>query len=256
MIPLRVRLHREYNRWYQWLLRWCWSVQGKDAPRVYMFHSVVTNLSQVYSQFAITKDSFECFIENLVTKGQKAMDEDTLYKAIDNPSQYTNRYCVTFDDIYDTVYTNAYPVLKKYNIPFVIFVTDELVGKVDPCSKFPMVTYEHLREMITDPLCILASHGTEHKMFRDYTHAESLSALVESKQILAKKYGRKIEIFAFPFGRRVEVNNNAIRCVKEAGYKCSFSALDGSLKQRWLSGRYFLPRVLVSEKYVEKELKK
>ena len=249
MTPLRVRLHREYNRWYKWLLRWCWSIQGKDAPRVYMFHSVVDTREQVYSQFAITKESFERFIMHLVEIGEVAMDTEMLIKAVDKPCKYANHYCITFDDIYDTVYTNAYPVLKKYNIPFVVFVTDELVDKVDPCSKLPMITESHLRELLVDPLCILASHGMEHKMFRDYSHAEALKALVDSKRILAEKYGREIELFAFPFGRRVEVSNDAIRCVKEADYKCGFSALDGSLKQRWLSGRWFLPRILVSETY-------
>ena len=249
MTPLRIRLHREYNRWYKWLLRWCWSIQGKDAPRVYMFHSVVDTKEQVYSQFASTKESFEQFIVQLEEQGQKAMDADMLLKAIDKPCKYANHYCITFDDIYDTVYTNAYPVLKKYNIPFVVFVTDKLVGKVDPWSKMPMITETHLREMLKDPLCILASHGTEHKMFRDYTHAEAVKVLVDSKRILAEKYEREIELFAFPFGRRVEVSNDTIRCVKEAGYKCGFSALDGSLKQRWLSGKWFLPRILVSETY-------
>ena len=177
MITVRVRLHREYNRWYRCFLRLCWNIQGKDAPCVYMFHSVVNTLEQVYSQFAITKDSFEHFIVHLVTQGQKAMDMNILCNAINSPSQYLNHYCITFDDIYDTVYTNAYPILKKYNIPFVIFITDELVGKVDPWSKMPMITDEHLREMLADPLCILASHGTKHKMFRDYTHTEAVTAL-------------------------------------------------------------------------------
>lgn len=249
MTPLRVRLHREYNRWYKWLLRWCWSIQGKDAPRVYMFHSVVDTQEQVYSQFAITKDTFERFIAHLVEQGEKAMDAELLFKAIEQPNIYKHYYCVTFDDIYDTVYTNAYPVLKKHKIPFVVFVTDELVGKVDPWSKMPMISEEHLREMLANPLCILASHSMEHKMFRDYSHVEAVEALMESKLILAEKYGREVEIFAFPFGRRVEVSNDAIRCVKEAGYKYGFSALDGSLKQRWLSGRWFLPRVLVDETY-------
>ena len=256
MIPLCVRIYREYNRCYEWLLRLCWNVQGKDAPCVYMFHSVVDTEEQVYSQFAITKKSFERFIEHLVAQRQKAIDTDLLLQAIDKPCNYANHYCITFDDIYDTVYTNAYPVLKKYDIPFVIFVTDALVGKVDPWSKLPMITSEHLHEMLADPLCILASHSSEHKMFRDYTHAEAVTALMDSKQLLSKKYERKIELFAFPFGRRVEVRNDAIRCVKEAGYKCGFSALNGSLKQRWLSGRYFLPRILVDDQYVEKELRK
>lgn len=249
MIPIRLRIIREYNRWYRLLLRLFWSIQGKDAPRVYMFHSVVDTIDQVYSEFAITKDGFERFIENLVKRGEKAMDQQMLLKAIDHPKAFTKHYCVSFDDIYDTVYTNAYPILKKHQIPFVIFVTDELVGKVDPWSKMPMITEEHLREMLADPLCILASHSTEHKPYRQYTHQEALKALKESKKILSEKYQRKVDIFAFPFGRRVEVSNDAIRCVKEAGYRCGFSALDGSLKQRWLSGKWFLPRILVSETY-------
>ena len=249
MTPLNIRINREYNRWYKNVLRLFWQIQGKDMPRVYMFHSVVDTIEQVYSQFAITKQSFEQFVEHHIHNGYNAMDAETLYKAIENPNDFKNHFCVTFDDIYDSVYTNAYPVLKKHNVLFVVFVTDELVGKVDPCSKQPMITEEHLREMLTDPLCILASHGMVHKMFRDYSHAEAVKALIDSKRTLAEKYGRDVEIFAFPFGRRVEVSNDAIRCVKEAGYKYGFSALDGSLKQQWLSGRYFLPRVLVDETY-------
>lgn len=249
MIPLHIRVHREYNRWYKNVLRLFWQIQGKDMPRMYMFHSMMDTVEQVYSQFAITKQSFEQFIEHHVNNGYCAMDAEALCKAIENPKDYKNHYCVSFDDIYDSVYTNAYPVLKKHNIPFVIFLTDALVDTIDPWSKNPMITAEHLHEMLKDPLCILASHGTEHKMFRDYSHAEALKALVDSKRILAEKYGREVELFAFPFGRRVEVSNDAIRCVKEAGYKCGFSALDGSLKQRWLSGKWFLPRILVSETY-------
>ena len=256
MTSLRIRLHREYNRWYKLVLRFFLQIQGKDTPRVYMFHSVVDTKEQVYSQFAITKASFEQFIAHLVKQGEKAMDAELLYKAVEQPNSYNHHYCITFDDIYDTVYTNAYPVLKKHNIPFVVFVTYELVGKVDPWSKMPMITEEHLREMLTDPLCILASHGMVHKMFRDYTHAEAVKALIDSKRTLAEKYGRDVEIFAFPFGRRVEVSNDAIRCVKEAGYRYGFSALDGSLGQRWLSGRYFLPRVLVGEEYVNSILRR
>lgn len=256
MTPLRIRIIREYNRWYKNVLRLFWQIQGKDMPRMYMFHSVVDTIEQVYSQFAITKQSFEQFVEHHVNNGYCAMDAEMLYKAIENPDDYKNHFCVSFDDIYDSVYTNAYPVLKKYNIPFVVFITDELVGKIDPWSKQPMITEEHLSEMLADPLCILASHGTEHKMFRSYTHAEAITALTESKQILSDKYQREIELFAFPFGRRVEVSDDAIRCVNEAGYRYGFSALDGSLGQRWLSGRYFLPRVLVGEEYVNSILRR
>lgn len=250
MTPLRIRVHREYNRWYKNVLRLFWQIQGKDMPRVYMFHSVMDTVEQVYSQFAITKQSFEQFIEHHVNKGYCAMDAEALCKAIENPKDYKNHYCVSFDDIYDSVYTNAYPVLKKHNIPFVIFLTDALVDTIDPWSKNPMITAEYLQELLNDPLCILASHSTEHVPYRKYNTQDALAALRDSKKHLEKKYSKRVELFAFPFGRRVEVSDNAIRCVKKAGYRYGFSALDGSLGQRWLSGRYFLPRVLVGEEYV------
>jgi hypothetical protein len=44
-----------------------------------MFHSVVNEKEQVYSQFAITKESFEQFIIHLVEQGDKAMDENEYY---------------------------------------------------------------------------------------------------------------------------------------------------------------------------------
>lgn len=218
-------------------------------PRVYMFHSVVDKKEQVYSQFAITKNTFEEFIEHLVKKGEVAMDTAMLLEAVEKPSAYRNHYCITFDDIYDSVYTNAYPILKKYKIPFVVFLTDSLVDTVDPWSKLPMITSEHLREMLNDPLCILASHSTEHKPFRHYNNQQALTALLQSRRLLENKYGKPIDLFAFPFGRLVEVSPAAIRQVKKAGYACGFSALDGSLKQRWLSGKWFLPRILVDETY-------
>ena len=251
MIPLHVRIHRECNRCYSRLLRLFWQIQKKDMPCVYMFHSVVDSIEQVYSQFAITRDSFERFIEYKVHRGEVAMDTSLLLKAIENPKKYQNHFCITFDDIYDSVFTNAYPILKKYDIPFVIFLTDALVDTIDPWSRNPMITSDHLLEILNDPLCILASHGTEHVPFRKYDKEQAVFALQQSKWHLEKKYNKTIELFAFPFGRLVEVSTSAIRQVKKAGYTCGFSALDGSLGQKWWSGRWFLPRVLVGEDYVK-----
>ena len=109
MISLQLRCIREYNRTYRYLLRWMWNLQGKDAPRTYMFHSVLDTYDQVYSEFALTKDSFEKFIHTELLRGQKPMDAEMLKKAVDNPSAYKNHFVVTFDDIYDSVF---------YNVPY------------------------------------------------------------------------------------------------------------------------------------------
>ena len=79
--------------------------------------------------------------------------------------------------------------------------------------------------------------------------------MMESKAWLEQTFSKPVDFFAFPFGRRVEVSNADIRTLSKCDYYCGFSALDGSLKQKCFSGKWFLPRVLVSEEYVKNEAK-
>lgn len=253
MISPGLRCIREYNRVYSHILKWLWRMLGKDAARVYMFHSVVDTPEQVYSEFAITKESFEKFIRYELSRGQKPMDAETLKHAVDNPDAYKNYFAVTFDDIYDTVYTNAYPILKAHNVPYIVFIAPSLIGKEDTAAHVPMITMEHLKKMAADPLCIIAAHGVEHKKFREYNPEEAKQSMMESKQWLEQTFGKPVEFFAFPFGRMVEVSNANIRTLSKCDYYCGFSALDGSLKQKWFTGRWYLPRILVSEEYIKSE---
>lgn len=250
MISPKLRLIREHNRIYRHILNWLWRIQGKDAPQAYMFHSVVDTPEQVYSRFAITKESFERFIRYELQRGQKPMDAETLKKAIDAPDEYKNHFVVTFDDIYDSVYTNAYPVLKANNIPFIVFVTPKLIDAVDPSSKHPMITPEHLQEMAKDPLCIIGAHGMNHVAFRTLTEEQAYNSMIESKRWIENTFGKPVNFFAFPFGRRVEVSNANIHTLSQCDFYCGFSALDGSLKQKWFSTRWFLPRILVDDAFV------
>ena len=254
MISLKLRLIREHNRVYRHVQKWLWRMQGKDAARVYMFHSVVDKPEQVYSEFAITKDSFEKIIRYELARGQKPMDAETLKRAVDNPDAYKNHFAVTFDDIYDTVYTNAYPMLKANNIPFIVFIAPAIIGREDIAAHVPMITMDHLKEMAADPLCIIAAHGVAHHKFRFYTNVQAKQSMAESKEWLEKTFGKKVEFFAFPYGRIVEVSEANIRTLSECDYCCGFSALDGSLKQKWFSGKWFLPRILVDDEYVRKNV--
>lgn len=253
MISPRLRCIREHNRIYRHVLKWLWRIQGKDAARVYMFHSVVDRLEDVYSEFAITKESFEKFICYELSREQKPMDAEMLKKAVDNPDDYKNHFAVTFDDIYDSVYENAYPVLKANNVPFILFISPQLIDKADPASHHAMITMEHLQEMALDPLCVIGAHGVEHKPFRHYSPEEAKQSMSESKQWLKHTFVKPVDFFAFPFGRIVEVSKANLRTLSGCDYFCGFSALDGSLKQTWFSGRWFLPRVLVCEEYMKNE---
>lgn len=256
MISPKLRFIREYNRIYTYLLRIFWYCQGTDAARVYMFHSVLDQREQLYSKFAISKDSFRCFLQSELLRGQRPMTAADLICAIEDPDKYSNRFIVSFDDIYDSVFTNAYPVLKELGVPFVIFVTPSLIDTIDKDTRSnqPFITLEHLQSLAKDPLCIMGAHGMQHIPFRNYASGADIQSMIGSKSWLEKRFECKINLFAFPYGRRVEVANRNIRNMQATDFFCAFSALNGSLKQRWLSGKYFLPRILVDEEYVAKHV--
>lgn len=254
MISPKLRLIREENRVYRYVLKWLWRMQGKDAARVYMFHSVVEDPKDVYSEFAITKESFEKFIRHELERGQKPMNAAMLKNAVDHPDEYKNHFAVTFDDIYESVYENAYPILKALNVPFVVFVTPKLIDTIDSWHKHPMISMEHLKEMAADPLCIIGAHGVEHKKFREYNPEEAIASMKGSMEWLKNTFGKHVDFFAFPYGRRVEVSDANISALSSCDYHCGFSALDGSLKQKWFSGRWYLPRILVDDEYVQKNV--
>ena len=141
---------------------------------------------------------------------------------------------LTFDDVYDTVYTEAFPVLKKLNIPFTLFVTQDLI------DKDAYITESHLAALKKSPLCFVGAHGVQHLVFRNLSHKE-----VEKQCTVS-------DTFAFPYGRIVEVSCQNRRQIAGMGYRMAFSALEGTLRASWFTGRYFLPRVNVSERFVEK----
>lgn len=59
---------------------------------------------------------------------------------------------IVFDDARAGVYRYAYPILKKYNFPFVVYVIGRVVGDKG------FMTWEQMKEMIESGLCELGSH--------------------------------------------------------------------------------------------------
>ncbi len=243
MVGIKLRIIREKNRFLRLLLQMLWHFQGRDVSRVLLFHDIKQTKEEVKNKFELSVTSFEKYIVQAVDKGARPMDFVELQEVILR-GKYTseNQFVVTFDDINESVYTRAYPILKKYQIPFIVFVTMDLIDKPGFISRV------HLLEMANDPLCVIGSHGMEHKIFRYMNTEAALYQYQESKQQLEQLTGRKVECFAFPYGRVVEVSRKNIRMLRQSGiYQFGFSALDGTLRQQWLTSRYYLPRIIISE---------
>jgi peptidoglycan/xylan/chitin deacetylase (PgdA/CDA1 family) len=133
---------------------------------------------------------------------------------------------ITIDDGYRSVYTHAYPILRKYGYPATLFIYTDIIG-VGRVA----LTWEQLREMKSAGFEI-GSHSLSHadltKPRKDETKTAYLERvrkeLVVSKNIIDKKLGQDTRVFAFPYGRH---NADVLRVTKEAGYEIAASVKRG-----------------------------
>lgn len=248
MVSFKLRLIREQNRLYTYLLRLL-SIFQPNGSKIFIFHDIMDDISLVKTKFAISQTSFEKFILFQLSKGYHINTLDEQKEIIlGKKKRQDNSFSITFDDANESVYTKAYPFLKLYNIPFVIFITQELIGKPNYLNK------EQITTLAADPLCTVGSHAYHHVMFRYLTSKETEMELRESKLFLEGLIGKSIDCFAFPYGRLVECSIQNIKDLKLSDYDFAFSAIAGTLNQSWISSDYFLPRINVDENLVKRDI--
>lgn len=151
-----------------------------------------------------------------------------------------NFYAVTFDDVFENFFSNGFPILKKHNCPFTIFVSLSLLDSPG------YITTEQLKELAACPLCTLGSHGISHMPFADMSSKEFEENLKKSQNRLESITGRKIEMFAFPYGSYYECGFKRKHLVKKY-YRYGFGTVQIPVTSPRLLPNYYLPRINVEE---------
>lgn len=115
---------------------------------------------------------------------------------------------ITFDDGYEDNFLYAYPILKKYNLPAIIFITTDFIfNNVDITKDWPVYNNlkplkpEQIKEMLSNKISI-GSHSKTHYRSSSLSAEEFASELSKSQQDIEKYIGIKIDTFAFPFGQK------------------------------------------------------
>jgi peptidoglycan/xylan/chitin deacetylase (PgdA/CDA1 family) len=129
------------------------------------------------------------------------------------------------DDGHKTVYTDLFPLIKKYQIPVTLFIYPSAIS--NPSAPYAM-TWEQLAEMKASGLVDIQSHTFWHPNFKIEKKRLAPAAyekftrdqLVKSKAVLEQKLGGKVDLLAWPFGiYDPELEGWA----REAGYVAAFS---------------------------------
>ena len=141
---------------------------------------------------------------------------------------------ITIDDGWVSGYTNAWPILKKFDYPFTLFIYVNYIG-----TGGKSLSWEQLAEM-RDAGVDIQSHTYSHSNLRApgtgvdaktkalvQKDIQTLGKegwlrkeIIDSRKVLEQRLGIKVNALAYPFGNHTA---EARALVKEAGYEAAFT---------------------------------
>ncbi len=141
---------------------------------------------------------------------------------------------VTFDDGYRDNHDHAAPILLRHGLPAAFFVSTGIVGTdngfqhdIDKLGgALPNMSWEQIRHM-HDIGFTIGSHTVNHINCAKDDPQRVREEIVESKQVLEEKLGLDEVIFAYPFGKREDMNDEMRDYVRQVGYAGCLSAYGG-----------------------------
>ncbi len=146
---------------------------------------------------------------------------------------------ITIDDAFESFYENAWPILKKNKIPFLLFVSTEPVGKKG------YMTWEQIKEIEKSEFGVIGHHSHSHDYLIDKKYQEFVLDIKKADKIFLNEIGYIPSLFSYPFGEY----SKEMREYISKNFKISFGQHSGVIDIN--KEKYELPRFPINEKYGE-----
>lgn len=218
-----------YAFWRFPALRKTWYLPPRRGFVAMMYHhiGVLEDPQEEQFPFTIRPEMFERQLLFLKANGYTLIsltELETACKA--GRSSVKKPVLLTFDDGHADNYFNLFPLLKKYNVPALIFLITDRVGTDG------YLTWQQVQEMQQSGLVSFGSHSCSHRRLRSLPDEEIVQELTQSKRVLEDKLGHPVTAFCYPFGaggfdKRVRPQ------VFKAGYLFDFSTKKGINPWPW-----------------------
>ncbi|MEW6601897.1 MAG: polysaccharide deacetylase family protein, partial [Nitrospirota bacterium] len=174
-----------------------------------------------HSQMQVASQEFEEQMAYLHDNGYSVISLDRFYSFLNLRQGVPEKSVViTFDDGWKTVYTAAYPILKKYGFPATIFIYTDFIS---PGNRMAL-TWEMMKELSAGGVDIQV-HSRTHEMNMawkkegetDQQYRDRLdNELIAPKNMAEKQIGKRIKYIAYPYG---QFNDTLIEAARKAGYE-------------------------------------
>jgi peptidoglycan/xylan/chitin deacetylase (PgdA/CDA1 family) len=199
--------------------------QGAEPPLsvpILLYHRLGPALTD---DMTVTTPVVESQLKLIQERGYHVIPLKTLLASLDDPSVAVPERAVVLvaDDGHRTVYSDLFPLIKRYQIPVTLFIYPSAISNANYA-----MTWEQLAEMKASGLVDIQGHTFWHPNFKIEKKRLAPAAyekftqeqLVKSKAVLEQKLGGTVDLVAWPFGI---YDPELMGWAKAAGYVAAFS---------------------------------
>jgi peptidoglycan/xylan/chitin deacetylase (PgdA/CDA1 family) len=184
---------------------------------------------------------FEQQLEGLLSRGFEAWPLREVISHVREGRPIPRKvFVITFDDAYENIYLNAFPILRQLELPATVFLAtacldspnplpsddwDEAGSGNVPFTAWKPLSTEECREMHKSGLVELAAHTHNHDDFRGQP-AELVADLQRCQRVLRDRFDIERSSFAFPCGNQDDgfASPELSAAVEQAGMLCALTA--------------------------------
>lgn len=253
----------------------CSRDQNENEFTLIGYHEIADKSETLDPTYTVSPQNFTQQIQWLIKDGYHFVNVDDIINYRKNGKHLPNNaVLITFDDGYKSVYENAYPILKKYHIPFVIALVGSWLQAEDQVnfagnmiSRDKFMSQKEIKEMLSSGLAEVASHSynshfgiagnpqgnleaalTTRAWFADkQTYEDEASYrqrvyldLLENNTLLKAYTGRTPRVMVWPYGH---YNTETRKIAERLGMPVGITLDDGSNTSK--TPLWSLKRILV-----------
>ena len=192
-----------------------------------------------YPSTNIQLDIFKKQLEIIENEGIQFVDPKLFGESLTQNNK-ERKVLLTIDDGLLSFYKNAWPILNRKKIPFILFINTREVGS------FNYMSWEQILELNNSDRVEIGNHSHSHEYLVDESSEIIKNDILRSIEIFNEKLGKNSNFFSYPFGEySLEFKN----IIKELGFDYAFGQHSGVIDET--KDLWELPRFPINEKYGE-----
>jgi len=213
-----------------------------SPPVVLMYHLILEEPYSQYHDMFVKPQEFEEQIKYLAENGYKTFFANEYNEAC----KTEKAVIITFDDGYSDNYSNAFKILKKYNIKATVFLISDYINAEGHLNE------NEIKEMVDSGLIYFESHTQTHTklVFESNISNDKLnSELKNSKEKIENLTKKTVTVIAYPNGVCDKTYLDTVKLYYDIAFTTDTPKNDTGNKL--LIGRIGVPRNCTLEEFAD-----